>query len=378
MQYEIYVFIDKEKIAAYSLTGSGMTGISMSGNAVHSVNDLSGFYDNLLDYFNVDNLNECNALVRIISFDADKDHINTISGFFSGVENISLQRIEDVLPMILLNKGMLKKNTEISVNVFDNIYKVPVDENFNVTVEKSDAAELTLSIDDFRFITHFNGNGFAGEEDVDELGAQNERLQAENTELRSKCEKIMADEEELFKQIDSLQNQINKINNYLMSLQSWTASLSVNNYIGSEIVLGSFEGRLLKWKVLKKENNSVFLLCEKVLCDMKFDENPDYTNNWQQSTLRKWLNEDFYENVFDISEKNCIMENDSDKVSLLSKEEAENMMTRKERNTGAYWWLRSAYPDCGNRAWNIRGDGTIDSHAANYPYGVRPVILLKL
>ena len=147
---------------------------------------------------------------------------------------------------------------------------------------------------------------------------------------------------------------------------------------GKVFEFGKYEGKPLKWRVLDIGSDSIYVLCETKICDKHFDDSGRRSNDWSQSTLRKWLNEEFYKGLFDNEEKECIKEVNSDKVTLLSKEEAEKLMTQQERRLGPLWWLRSAHPPGSHDAWLVLSDGSLGSSYVHFAYGVRPALNLKL
>ncbi len=147
---------------------------------------------------------------------------------------------------------------------------------------------------------------------------------------------------------------------------------------GEVFEFGKYEGKPLKWRVLDIGSDSIYVLCETKICEKEFDESGRDSNNWSQSTIRKWLNEEFYKGSFDNEEKECIKEVNSDKVTLLSKEEAEKLMTQQERSLGSGWWLRSARPNSSGSAWRVYSDGSLLDVGVYHTYGVRPALNLKL
>ena len=97
----------------------------------------------------------------------------------------------------------------------------------------------------------------------------------------------------------------------------------------------------IEWIVLKKDGNKLYLLSKYALDNLPYDKNYSY-RSWEESTLRKWLNEDFLNVAFDEKEKKAILiksynnrlidddgvvkcENPAteDKISILDIEEAE-------------------------------------------------------
>ena len=99
----------------------------------------------------------------------------------------------------------------------------------------------------------------------------------------------------------------------------------------------------IEWIVLEKRNDKVLLLSKYILdsnCMTTFD-NIDEVYTWKKSKMRFWLNNTFYDFVFDNSEKKKVLEveleneyeeNTKDKVFLLSEKEF-----RKYFENGLYY-----------------------------------------
>ena len=111
-----------------------------------------------------------------------------------------------------------------------------------------------------------------------------------------------------------------------------------------------------EWLILKKYDDHMLVILEDLLeQSRRYQENYEAIT-WEECTLRKWLNKDFY-NTFTPKEQARIMEthlenpdnkkcgtkggNDTtDKIFLLSLDEAEEYMTADERSVNSWWWLR--------------------------------------
>ena len=112
------------------------------------------------------------------------------------------------------------------------------------------------------------------------------------------------------------------------------------------------------WKVLAVDEQKVLLVCNEFVAIKKFDESGKKVT-WEDSTIRKWLNAEFYDKSFNRYEKNCIVEskiknqafqfgetvdlknaemvelaNTKDRLFLLSEEEVEEYLNpTSERKT---------------------------------------------
>lgn len=156
----------------------------------------------------------------------------------------------------------------------------------------------------------------------------------------------------------------------------------VNGYYVNTVYWFKYEP--IKWKILKKENGKAFVLADLAIDSQQFDyNNGNYSNNYAKSSIRKWLNEAFYNTAFSVSEKasiettlvdnglsgtghevnDFVCENTNDKVFLLNYAEAtecfemdvDRIMSRTDyaRCQGAkggsyapdpcWWWLRTPH-----------------------------------
>lgn len=193
--------------------------------------------------------------------------------------------------------------------------------------------------------------------------------------------------------------------------------------VGSTIKFGSYEQdgdtsngfEKIEWIVLARDGNRALLLSKYAIEWLPFNTRSDY-DTWEDSYIRKWLNEDFYLSAFNASERERILsvtnlnidysedatDNDkptADRVFLLSLDEVKTYITsvdvRKAQPTKniygngylldgkVMWWLRST---CGfNSSLGavsigfISYDGAIKEMPAQSEneMGVRPAIWVE-
>ena len=168
-----------------------------------------------------------------------------------------------------------------------------------------------------------------------------------------------------------------------------------------------FKYEPITWTILTEDTaaKKAFVLCNMILDAQAFDTNGD--NNYEDSTIRQWLNEDFLNTAFsdlqqaivvttlvenddnvigDYSNGNKFFSSDTeDKIFLISKGEVKNASygfsgnsDRKmtvtdyaksqgayaDANNGDWWWMRtpsydSSRPDKSDLAHNLKVDGSI-------------------
>lgn len=136
----------------------------------------------------------------------------------------------------------------------------------------------------------------------------------------------------------------------------------------------------IEWIILERYSDDTALLISKYcLAARRFDST---SNDWEQSEIRQWLNNEFYNATFKDEDKNAIIKNREAgcKVFLLSVEEANKYFKNNEDRIayptpcaivrGAYindnyggscwWWLRSP-GTFQNYAAYVDDDGYVDS-----------------
>ncbi len=171
--------------------------------------------------------------------------------------------------------------------------------------------------------------------------------------------------------------------------------------VGDKVRLGDFEGEMA-WDVLKEQDGKLMLISTNCIAQRAYHDKKAAVT-WEQSDIRKWLNETFYEQAFSQEEKAIIQKNQvansdndtydtkggrdtSDYVYLLSIDEAsdyyietsERMATLRD-GTLVWWWLRSPGFEEHDAA-NIGDYGTVNK-AGHKVFdtdvvkgGIRPVI----
>jgi uncharacterized repeat protein (TIGR02543 family) len=189
-----------------------------------------------------------------------------------------------------------------------------------------------------------------------------------------------------------------------------------------------FEYQPIKWRILKEENGKALLVAELILDSQDYNYTSSsssingyntYANNYAYSSIRGWLNSEFYNTAFNELEKALISltmvdnglpttgydvnpyicQDTQDNIFLLSYADATNSeyftsdTSRQKRTSdyaqsqGAYtssgtgwWWLRS--PDNNDRddARDIRSNGYADgsSNVNSTRHGVVPALVISL
>lgn len=158
---------------------------------------------------------------------------------------------------------------------------------------------------------------------------------------------------------------------------SKTKVIEIYNLFGEKDVVyfGKYNGKPIAWQILNTKEHKVLLITKDVIDEMAF--NKEYkSTDWESSSIRNWLNNEFY-NTFDENEKNRIVKNNNDNVFLLSSDAIKEY--KKLSNINMSWWIRTM----GNektKAMYVTTAGTVnaDGDIVTKLHGVRPSIWLNL
>ena len=155
----------------------------------------------------------------------------------------------------------------------------------------------------------------------------------------------------------------------------------------------------IEWQVLSKENNKMLVISRYGLDAKCFDY---FSNDWENSKIRKWLNGEFYNKAFNEKEKKSIKSSNlsdvgtTDNVFLLSYDEANkyfaNNNARKCKGTEyvvkngvyvsdngySYWWLRSPSLDYDCCVYLVLDDGIYDPYVSHCHLLARPALWINL
>lgn len=73
------------------------------------------------------------------------------------------------------------------------------------------------------------------------------------------------------------------------------------------VIFGNYAGEALEWRVLDKNDSATLLITQSIIDYKEFNESTQAdATDWENSTLRNWLNEDLYYSAFSDEERNAI------------------------------------------------------------------------
>ena len=158
--------------------------------------------------------------------------------------------------------------------------------------------------------------------------------------------------------------------------------------VGDVVAFGRYT-----WYVTDKTDGICTLLCQGAVADKAYNDNKtDIT--WENCSLRRWLNEDFYNSKFSDGEKALIISthntftdadssyemdcgNDTDdNVFLFSYSETQTI-NDDMRDCGVNWWLRSPGKRQDKAVYILGKSANLMGNEVDYSFGVRPAIRVR-
>jgi len=154
--------------------------------------------------------------------------------------------------------------------------------------------------------------------------------------------------------------------------------------VGDVFEFGTFNNKHIKWRVLKKNDNNIFVISESKVFNHRYHCNQRYrSSEWDRCDLNYWLNEIFVNYAFSEEEKKVICKLSRwEYLTILTKEEAAGLMNESERSIGEKWCLRSMCEEESNPLeddewiWRVNPDGTFDYSALFNDFAIRPAMYL--
>lgn len=213
MDYKLVMYIGKDISCAIDINNQNQQYISMNGNMSISTLNINEFFENILDYYNIDEseLSNIAPSVKIINGSAPRKYIDYLFDKFSDINDISIINATDILPIVVLQKNLIKINDEISIDFHDKKYKISTNSLMTFSIEESQNADTVLEIKDLDDFISFNGSNLYHDENIT---LKHERrildLQAENKDLLSKCN---IQESEIFDLKEKMEKMKNEISN---------------------------------------------------------------------------------------------------------------------------------------------------------------------
>lgn len=161
-----------------------------------------------------------------------------------------------------------------------------------------------------------------------------------------------------------------------------------------EVIFGDYSKEPISWYVVATEGDKYLLVSKYILDYQRFNDTTIASGTtWEDSSLRKWLNDTFYNAAFSATEQKYIISTTvqdyeadgkmggktNDKVFILNYDEARKYFpTNDNRKTDDSWWLINSYSS-NLYKYVINENGVHEnSPRVNESEGIRPAVWVKI
>ena len=100
--------------------------------------------------------------------------------------------------------------------------------------------------------------------------------------------------------------ELKQIASFQVDHRKLTEGMYTSRVDGDVVTYGAWEGEPLLWRVVDREGDKRLLLAEKIVARQPYNKEYDNTY-WQTSTLRRWLNQTFFQQAFSLRERSRIL-----------------------------------------------------------------------
>ena len=190
-----------------------------------------------------------------------------------------------------------------------------------------------------------------------------------------------------------------------MPANSTVTSGALVSKVNDEATLGTYSEKDIEWQTLAidQENGKALLIAKDCIVVMPYHSADSAEATWETSTLRAWLNAEFYETAFNSEDQLLILEtelttepnsetgiaggNDTiDKVFVLSEAEVRKYFATDEAMIAQFggenvsWWTRTSGINIRSSVCTYKGGDlyTTGNHNDTEGVGVRPAMWISL
>lgn len=422
--YKINVFSDDESMGTVSAPEEWGEGLEVTVRA-------SAKQGCAIDYWYDDDLNEVSEKASY-SFAMPAHDINLGASFTTGYSFV-VSSSNPAMGTVNDASGQYKAGATITVEVTckPEWFKGWYDENSNLA-SSLNPYSFTMPSNDYALVA-----SFYIKEEFSKIFATIPAISDDGKTIKyGLYPHIIVDDSSLTSSLDLMTRQ--EANGWYFYNGDYYAKATAKPYSprfkfsnGATIVEGKgywFRCEPIEWKILSNDNGECFVVSDAVLdfryyhsskSDRTIDGKTVYSNNYQYSDIRSWLNGDFYDSAFALGNGNILTttvdnsaystayssneyacDDTDDKVFLLSYKEATKSSYGFSSNNdrvayatdyaicngafsgASYWWLRSpSYSFSQNAGYvsmhGIVGSDYYDNVTSNFP-GVRPALRINL
>ena len=247
MEYQVLIFMTEKSLSAVeTVSENDCEIISIDGNETmeyQEEKDIRKFCDCIKEYYSIDEFSDLEMEIDLVYGNTEKQYLTYLINQVTGCNKFSVIELKKILPVILLQRKMIRKNEDFLVAFLGESYLVQCDNTLRIMVEKTadNGAGERIQYEDFSLLFYFDVKKLS-----DDFGDSKVN------------EKNILKIEAIEKQLDekNKQNRLLQEQRDMISAQLEDANKSI---IGLKDRIGSYEGTI---NALKQEKEKILLELE--------------------------------------------------------------------------------------------------------------------
>lgn len=247
MEYQVLIFITEKSLSAVeTVSENDCEIISIDGNETmeyQEEKDIRKFCDCIKEYYSIDKFSDLEMEIDLVYGNTEKQYLTYLINQVTGCDKFSVIELKKILPVILLQRKMIRKSEDVLVAFLGESYLVQCDNTLRIMVEKAadNGAGERIQYEDFSLLFYFDAKELS-----DDFGDSKVN------------EKNILKIEAIEKQLDekNKQNRLLQEQRDMISAQLEDANKSI---IGLKDRIGSYEGTI---NALKQEKEKILLELE--------------------------------------------------------------------------------------------------------------------
>lgn len=197
MDYQLLIFMTNKLLKAVEVVSKDQYElINIDGNEMleyHGEKGIRKFCDSLKEYYSIDEFSDLEMEISLIYNEVSNQVILELVKQLERTERVNTVGLEKLIPIILTNRKLIKRNTDVYAEFMETYSKISVNEQMEILTVKSTPVEsaIKLTEQDFGFLVHFTASYCMEDELVKKQEASSaEALKTVKAELEKAKEQL--------------------------------------------------------------------------------------------------------------------------------------------------------------------------------------------
>lgn len=225
MEYQVLIFMTEKYLSAVEMVSENdCERISIDGNETveyKDEKDIRKFCDYIKEYYSIDEFSDLEMEIDLVYGNTEQRYLTHFINLIKGCNKISVIELKKILPVILLQKKMIRKNENVLGAFLGESYQVRCDNAMQITAEKTvvNGIGKQIKYEDFSFLYYFDAKNLSNDISsskaykenvlkIDTIKQQLDEKNKQNRLLQEQRDMMSAQVEDANRNINNLQDRI--------------------------------------------------------------------------------------------------------------------------------------------------------------------------